>query len=1282
MRALALALKRLGVAPSSISPSRHRPSGVHWRPGRRPAAFVVARVEAVEVRRLLSTIPVTTFSDVTNAGDGQTSLREAIALAAASPGDDVVEAPAGTYGLTAGELAVSDGSGRLTVRSVGGVATVNAQGTFNLHRRVFNIAANSNVELSGLTVTGGFLSVNNTYGAGIYNAGRLTLTDSTVTNNLVRGQGHRGGGIYNDAGTLTLTRSTVSANGNLEGNGQLIGGGIYNRAGSVTLTDSALSNNRAYSDESLTGGGGIYNAGGGAVTLTGSTVNGNSASLNGGGIYQQDGSLTLTASTVSANQNFQGQGGGIFAQSGSVALTRSTVADNVAGQFARLGRSGGGIYSDADLRVTDSTVSGNVAQGDGAQGGGIYNGGTLTMVGSTVSANHAAAGTSTGIARGGGVASNGTATLANCTISGNLSGNADSAFGRAVGGGVYSGSDLSLTNCTITDNAAAEEGGGGVFTAGTLRIANTIVAGNRRWKSWFEEVRVPDDVKGTATSDGHNLIGVAGTSTGWRPDLGDQVGTDAAPIDPVLGPLADNGGPTRTHALLPGSPAIEAGDTGQATDPAGNPLTTDQRGPGFARVVGSTVDIGAYEVQNLPGNAPTTTGIADVTVDEDAPDTTINLWAAFADAEDADNQLTYSVVTNTNPALFASPPAVNAAAGTLTLRYAAERSGTADLVVRATDRSGLSANAPFTVTVRAVEDPPVARDDGPFPTDQDTPRVIAVTSLLSNDSDPEGANASLFVASVTSGTGGTAALSDNGTPANRGDDFVTFTPAAGFTGNATFTYAVRDGTGAQSTATVTVAVRPAPVLSVNDATVTEGDDPATTTDAVFTVSLSNATVTRTVTVNWSTANGTAQAGSDYRAASGTLSFAPGETSKQVRIGVLGDTLEESDETFTVNLSAASAAATISDGSGVGTIREDDDRRPTADVIDVVPDPRDGPVESILIAFSEPVTGVDLPDLSLTRDGDPNELLLGAPGVTVTTADGGLTWRLAGLTGLTGDPGSYVLRLNPAGSGITDAAGNALASFSVGDAWRVVPPAARIVGRRVFYNDSAYDNNDPAPNAADDAAIDTAKSALLPNGAPQGPANVTSYTGGINGVMIDVASLPNDGADVGVNDVVIRTTSPAAPNAWSAGPAPSSVTVRPGAGAGGSDRVTIIWPDGAIANRWVEVTLLSNTDTGLAAADVFQFGNLVGDADASRAVNLADLGALRQAFGRTNLPLADGRSDFNRDGSVNLADFGLLRANFGRSLPAPPASSSGSSSFAAGLLAAADEDRGRGGVVGT
>ena len=224
----------------------------------------------------------------------------------------------------------------------------------------------------------------------------------------------------------------------------------------------------------------------------------------------------------------------------------------------------------------------------------------------------------------------------------------------------------------------------------------------------------------------------------------------------------------------------------------------------------------------------------------------------------------------------------------------------------------------------------------------------------------------------------------------------------------------------------------------------------------------------------------------------------------------------------------------------------------------------------------------------------------------------------------------------------NAAGYSPAAFSGGPTGPVT-----VVGRHVFYNNSAFD----AGAAGDDGAIASGKQALRPGGAASA-ANVTSYSKGINGVMIDVDGLAVDGASLLAADLTVRAGAGGTdPATWAAAPAPT-LTVRPGAGANGSDRVVLTWSDGAIVNKWLQVTVPAGGKTGLAAADVFSFGNLVGDADGSRAVNLGDFGALRADFGRTNLVLADGRSDFNRDGAVNLADFGLLRGNFGGSLGVP------------------------------
>ncbi len=154
------------------------------------------------------------------------------------------------------------------------------------------------------------------------------------------------------------------------------------------------------------------------------------------------------------------------------------------------------------------------------------------------------------------------------------------------GGGIENEGTMSISDSTIADNDNTSASGGGILQDGALTLANTIVADN-------EAAAGPDiySEDGSLTSEGNNLIGQTNGSTGWI--TSDLTGTTANPLNPLLGPLANNGGPTETMALLPGSPAIDAGNN--ALIPAG--ITTDQRGPGYARVVNGNVDIGAYEVQ-------------------------------------------------------------------------------------------------------------------------------------------------------------------------------------------------------------------------------------------------------------------------------------------------------------------------------------------------------------------------------------------------------------------------------------------------------------------------------------------------------------------------------------------------------------------------------------------------------------------------------------------------------------------------------------------------------------
>jgi len=210
----------------------------------------------------------------------------------------------------------------------------------------------------------------------------------------------------------------------------------------------------------------------------------------------------------------------------------------------------------------------------------------------------------------------------------------------------------------------------------------------------------------------------------------------------------------------------------------------------------------------------------------------------------------------------------------------------------------------------------------------------------------------------------------------------------------------------------------------------------------------------------------------------------------------------------------------------------------------------------------------------------------------------------------------------------------------------VTAAASISGRYLFYNNSALDGSDPAASPEDDAALAAGKVMLLPGQAVTS-ANYSSYSRGINGIMVDVDGLggmPASG-DIGVRVYDDQSGS------WAPGPAPS-VSLRSGDGADGSDRVTLIWPDGAIVNQWVEVKVLSDSNgggLGLDADDVFYFGNSIGDCDGDGAVGDDDYDLLVSQFGQRGDGLA---ADLNRDGRVNLHDFAIMRSRFGETTETP------------------------------
>ena len=269
-------------------------------------------------------------------------------------------------------------------------------------------------------------------------------------------------------------------------------------------------------------------------------------------------------------------GGGILNQ-GTLALKHCVVTRNTAG-------GGGGILNNGDLTVVGSTISNNVTEDNWFQpgsfacgsGGGIRCGrGTVALFNSTVSGNRAGS-RSTGTGGGIRIGCNCTAELINSTISGNKA--------TQYGGGVVVKGQVQMVNCTISDNATAAEGGGVyVGAGGNLDYVNTIIADNEGTKGNCV-IAAPDEygARGTLGTNANNMVEGGGCKAAYSDD-------------PMLGPLADNGGVTWTHALLPGSPAIDAISAVSCT------LSTDQRWVprSIVRIsLDTPCDIGAFELQD------------------------------------------------------------------------------------------------------------------------------------------------------------------------------------------------------------------------------------------------------------------------------------------------------------------------------------------------------------------------------------------------------------------------------------------------------------------------------------------------------------------------------------------------------------------------------------------------------------------------------------------------------------------------------------------------------------
>ena len=351
---------------------------------------------------------------------------------------------------------------------------------------------------------------------------------------------------------------------------------ITSAAGNVTLNRLTLLNGRT---NSSAGGGAIYSASPGTLTISSSTLSGNSINGEnavGGAIFVNEGNLTINQSTLSGNSTSGSgsHGGAIFSRFSTVTLSQSTLWGNSTSGTEALG--GAVCTFNGAVRISQSTFHGNTTSGIDSDGGAIFTRGCDVK-------------------------------LSQSTLSGNsTTGN------EAAGGAVYSdGGEITLSHSTLTLNKASNDAGGGLASEySPINIVNSIVAGNSDngsapdiRNSSFTAFVVKNSLVGRNNGTGMTAT-VANT-----PDVnGNFVGGNSAAnmIDPKLVPLANNGGLTRTHALFPDSPALNRGRNSFAVDitQAGNPpLTYDQRGANFFRILAGNVDMGAFETRTLDGSA-------------------------------------------------------------------------------------------------------------------------------------------------------------------------------------------------------------------------------------------------------------------------------------------------------------------------------------------------------------------------------------------------------------------------------------------------------------------------------------------------------------------------------------------------------------------------------------------------------------------------------------------------------------------------------------------------------
>jgi len=728
--------------------------------------------------------------------------------------------------------------------------------------------------------------------------------------------------------------------------------------------------------------------------------------------------------------SFGGSGAGI-SNRGSLYLRNSIISNN--STYGTV--FGNGVYNFGTMIAVNAIINNNT----GGDGGGIYSSGSLTVVNTTVAGNIAE--------DGGGIYGSGSATLINTTISGNSS--------SSTGGGIYIGSGtMNFVNSTVTNNIAddldsfsSKDRGGGIYAYGgtTVNLKNTIIAGNVAFGNEGNDFAG----SGVFNANNYNLIGDPSIYDffGFIGTVGS--GTDIIDPNPGLGPLQYNGGLTETHALLPGSPAIDAGNNNlipvdsEDIDGDGDttePIPYDQRG--LLRVVGTRIDIGAVERQitiassnndNFTnrsilllsnnsviavGNNANATGEVGEPNHADISTPLNSLWWSWTaggngnvtiSTNGSDFDTTLAVYTGTSvgslTAIISNDDVNEGIERSSAVAFSVTNGITYQIAVdgynEATGNINLTLNfTPNFPTISLAVSPANITEDG-------TPNLIytftrtgATTNGLTVNYSIAGTADATDYTGATPGTGKTITFAAGSATAT-----LTIDPTADATieANETVVLTLATGTGytigtaTAATGTITNDDFPSITLAVAPASVLENG----TTNLVYTFTRTGPT-TSALTVNYGI-TGTADA-TDYTGATPgtgkTITFAAGSATATLTIDPTADTTIEANETVALTL-ATGTGYTIGTATAVtGTITNDD--------VAILP--------SITLAIAP---------VSVLEDGTPN-LIYTFTRTGVTTSALTVNYSIAGTATAT----DYTGATPGTGKTITFLAGSATATLTI------------------------------------------------------------------------------------------------------------------------------------------------------------------------------------------------------------------------------------------------------------